>query len=89
MKIRMQPIIMTAAAAARSPKNLTRRESREAETPVKNRAGTVPRPKAKVVKKPWNGEEAVAAFTIMAQESMQGRKPTAIPKASLAGNLSE
>ena len=89
MKTRMQPIAMTAAAAARSPKNLIRREKREAERPVKNKAGTVPKPKVRVVRNPWRGVGAVAAFRIMAQESIQGRKPTAKPKPNLASRLRE
>ena len=73
---------MTETAAARSPRNLTFKESREAETPVKKRAGTVPRPKANIVRKPPTRLCMVAALMIMAQESMHGKKPVRNPKAS-------
>ena len=73
---------MTETAAARSPRNLTLKDSREAESPVKKRAGTVPRPKANIVRKPPTGLCMVAAWMIMAQESMQGKKPVMPPKAT-------
>ena len=85
----MRPIARTEAAATRSPRNLVLMDNREAESPVRNRAGIVPSPKKVMVKKPVSGCWVVAAFTTMAQESMQGRKPTAIPKASLAPKLRE
>ena len=80
---------MTETAAIRSPKNLTLSDNREAESPVKKRAGSVPNPKKAMVRNPAQRFSVVAALMIIAQESMQGRKPTAMPKASLAGNLRE
>ena len=72
---------MTETAAARSPRNLTFKESREAESPVKKRAGIVPRPKANIVRNPPMRLGMVAALMIMAQESMQGKKPVRNPRA--------
>ena len=80
---RINPMTMTETAAARSPRNLTLKESREAESPVRKRAGTVPRPKANIVRKPPRRLCMVAAFMIMAQESMQGKKPVRNPNATL------
>ncbi len=83
LMINMRPMAMIEAAATRSPRNLVLMESREAESPVRNRAGTVPSPKKTMVKKPGSGCWVVAAFTTMAQESMQGKKPVANPRANL------
>ena len=83
LKIRMNPMTMTDTAATRSPRNLALMESKEAESPVRNRAGTVPSPKKTMVKNPGSGCWVVAAFTTMAQESMQGKKPVASPRANL------
>jgi hypothetical protein len=83
LKIRMKPMAMTDTAATRSPNNRVFMDRREAESPVKNRAGTVPSPKKIMVKKPGSGCWVVAAFTTMAQESMQGRKPVARPRKTL------
>jgi len=58
-------------------------DRREAESPVKNRAGTVPSAKKAIVRNPGSGCWVVAAFTTMAQESMQGKKPVANPRANL------
>ena len=73
---------MTETAAARSPRNLTFKESREAESPVKKRAGIVPRPKANIVRNPPMRLGMVAALMIMAQESRHGKKPAKNPKAA-------
>jgi len=73
---------ITETAAARSPRNLTFTESREAETPVKKSAGIVPRPKAIIVRNPPMRFSMVAALMIMAQESMQGKKPVKKPRAA-------
>ena len=75
---------MSDRAAIFSPRILTFMERKEAETPVANRAGTVPRPKATMVRKPRGRLCVVAAFAIMAQESPQGRNPVARPRAILA-----
>ena len=83
LKIRMMPMAITEAAATRSPRNLIFRDNREAESPVRKRAGTVPSPKETMVRNPAKRLWVVAALMTMAQESMQGRKPTAKPKAIL------
>jgi hypothetical protein len=80
---------MTEAAAILSPRKRARRESRDAGRPVKNKAGIVPAPKRAIVRKPVRGWEAVAALTIMAQESMQGRKPADMPRRTFAERLWE
>ena len=73
---------MTERAAARSPRSLAFRERREAESPIKKSAGIVPRPKANIVRNPPTRLGMVAALMIMAQESMQGKKPVRNPKAT-------
>ena len=73
---------MIEAAATRSPRNLVLKESREADNPVKKRAGIVPIPNANIVRNPPTELCVVAAFIIMAQESMQGKKPVRNPKAT-------
>ena len=78
---------ITETAAIRSPKKRALRERREAEIPVKKRAGTVPRPKEVVIRKPTKGFPVEAALMIMAQESMQGRNPVANPRASFEERL--
>jgi len=83
LMINMRPMAMIEAAATRSPRNLVLMESKEADSPVRNRAGTVPSPKKTMVKNPGSGCWVVAAFTTMAQESMQGKKPVANPRANL------
>jgi hypothetical protein len=87
LKMRIIPMRITETAAMRSPKKRALRERREAERPVKKRAGTVPRPKEVVTKKPVKGLPVEAALTIMAQESRQGRNPVASPRASFEGRL--
>jgi hypothetical protein len=79
----MKPIAITETAATRSPRNLVFMDIKEAESPVRNRAGTVPSPKKTIVKNPGSGCWVVAAFTIMAQESMQGKNPVANPRTNL------
>ena len=74
---------MTEEAATRSPRNLVLIDIREEKSPVKNRAGAVPSPKKTKVRNPGSGCWVVAAFTTMAQESMQGKKPAANPRANL------
>jgi hypothetical protein len=81
LKTRMRPITMTETAATRSPKNLTLRDNREAERPVKKRVGTVPNPKKAMVRNPVKRFWVVAALMIIAQESMQGKKPVRNPRA--------
>ncbi len=76
---------MTERAAARSPKSLIFRVRREAERPVKKRAGIVPKPKKAMVKNPMIGFWVVADLMIIAQESMQGKNPMAAPRANLEG----
>jgi hypothetical protein len=89
LKTRINPMKMTETAAIRSPRKRIRSETRETERPAKNRAGTVPAPKRTIVRKPARGWEAVAALTIMAQESMQGRKPVAMPRRIFEERLRE
>jgi len=81
LKTRMPPITITETAATRSPKNLTLRDNREAESPVKKRVGTVPNPKKAMVRNPMKRFWVVAALMIIAQERMQGKKPVRNPKA--------
>jgi hypothetical protein len=87
LKTRMKPITMTEAAAARSPRNRTCRERREAESPVKKRAGTVPSPKETIVRNPPIKFWVVAALISIAQESRQGKKPVRNPKAIFDATL--
>ena len=87
LKMRIIPMRITETAAIRSPKKRALKERREAESPVKKKAGTVPRPKEVVIRKPTEGFPVEAALTIMAQESMQGRKPAARPRASFEERL--
>jgi len=70
-------------AAARSPISLTSKEIMEAESPVKKRIGTVPNPKEAMIRKPHRESSVVAAMMIMDQESIQGKKPVAMPKTIL------
>lgn len=74
---------MIEAAATRSPRTLVFKESSEADSPVKKRAGIVPIPNANIVRNPPTELCVVAAFIIMAQESMQGKNPAASPRAIL------
>ncbi len=74
---------MTAHAAARSPMSRVRSDSNEAEMPVAKRTGEVPRPKRAIVQNPAAGFWVVAAFAIMAQDSMHGRNPAPIPSRNL------
>lgn len=83
LKTRIKPMDITDRAATRSPKNLTLKDKREAGRPAARRAGIVPAPKEIRVKKPTKGLEVVAALTIIAQESMQGKKPTVRPRINL------
>jgi hypothetical protein len=87
LKMRIIPMRITETAAIRSPKKRALRERREAESPVKKRAGTVPRPKEVVTKNPVKGFPVEAALTIMAHESRQGRNPVARPRASFEERL--
>ncbi len=80
---------MTETAAIRSPKKRALRERKEADKPVKKRAGTVPSPKAVVTKNPLTGFPVAEALTIMAQERRQGRKPVAKPRPSFDETLWE
>jgi hypothetical protein len=81
LRTRKQPITITETAATRSPKNLTFRDNREAESPVKKRAGTVPNPKKAMVRNPAQRFSVVAALMIIAQESIHGKKPVRNPRA--------
>ena len=81
LRTRRQPIPMREMAATLSPKNLTFRDNREAENPVKKRAGTVPNPKKAMVRNPAKRFAVVAALMTIAQESIQGKKPVRNPKA--------
>jgi len=74
---------MIETAATRSPRNLILKESSEADSPVKKRAGIVPNPNANIVRNPPTELCVVAALMIMAQESMQGKNPVPTPKATL------
>ena len=78
---------MTEIAATRSPRSLTFKESREAESPIKKRAGIVPSPNVNIVRNPPPGLCVVAALIIMAQESRQGKKPVRNPKAIFDATL--
>lgn len=71
---------ITERAAALSPKSRILKPRREAEKPAEKRTGAVPRPKNTMVRNPLSGSGAVAALTIIAQESMQGKNPAASPR---------
>ena len=76
---------MTERAATLSPYKRDFREKKVAENPGRKRAGIVPSPKSAIVITPCSGFPVEAALMIMAQESMQGRKPAVSPMASLEG----
>lgn len=70
---------MTDTAPVLTPASLMDREKADAAKPVKKSAGTVPSPKRAMRSRPVNGLPVMAAFTIMAQENMQGRNPAKNP----------
>jgi len=84
--ISITPITIVMAPATRSPRRRAFIESKDAEKPVRKSAGKVPRPKRSMVANPRRRLAVVAALTIMARESIQGRNPERIPSASLDGS---
>jgi len=83
LKIRIRPIMMIEMAATLSPKILIFRDMKEVDNPVAKSRGTVPSPKATIVKKPFTADRHVAAFKIIAHDNPHGRKPVARPRISL------